>query len=256
MKMRQALHSVPNILLMGDAVPTATTYSLRAIQAYCEAHDLELPHVWIVSHAAHADTAKMTWIPTPPPTQGNKDFQYLAVLKHAIARIQAANGGLIEVHPLPMFVMQDALVRLPIARYADPQETCASCKNDGLKGLTLRALKRAHLPYFEFDLGSPFVVNARQFNAMVFNMALPYALETYYNNVHGVAPSGFIDSLRLIAEQRFWSVDPGYITEALSGTAMTAFTRNGWNRWVSEWAAARWPKPSHYETEFDGGDPA
>jgi len=251
--MLEALHSTQNIILMADAVPAATKYVLRSIQDYCMKQNLTLPKVWVVSRQPQTQNDMVSWIPTPPPAVGNKDFQYLAVLKFAVAHVLSKGAAsAIEVMPLPCFSINAEASALPVARYKEPQEECTTCKSDGIKGMTLRALKRMGKPYYEYDLGSPFVVHGKQLVDMAMGMQIPYAVETYYNNTHNVVPGSFIDSLRVIAEQRFLSTTPGQITEALANVSMVAFTQNGWNRWVAAWCESRWPNACAYEALLQG----
>lgn len=238
------------ILLMADSVPAATKYVLRSIQAYCEAQSLPLPHVWIMSRQTQPSFTTTTWIPTPPPGNGSKDFQYLAALKHGIEVIAKHNSNPVEINPLPCFALSNLLGPvLPVARHADQRDHCTTCRSDGIKSLTLRALNRAGHSHYEYDLGSPFVVHSRQLKHMALGMQIPYAVETYYNNVHAVAPGSFVDAIRVIAEQRFMGVTPEQINQALAGMPLVAFTQNGWNRWIAAWCESLWPTASRYEYE-------
>lgn len=249
--MRYHLRGAPNLLLMADAVPASTPYVLRSVQQYCTARELPLPHVWVLSRNPFLQTDLVSWIETPPPSVGNKDFQYLYALKYALGVIQKKRPGPVEINPLPSFTLPKSLAsqqELPIARFADQQVECTTCRSDGIKSLTLRALQRMGKTYYDFDLGAPFVVHPGQMISMALGMQVPYAVETYYNNTHGIQPGAFIDAIRVIAEQRFLSVTPTQINEALLDMPMVAFTQNGWNRWIAEWCAHTWPTASVYET--------
>lgn len=245
--MQHALRTA-QILLMADAVPAATKYVLRSIQEYCEARQLALPHVWIMSRQTQPSFQRTTWIPTPPPGNGSRDFQYLAVLKHGLSVIAKDNRDPVEINPLPCFTLsaQDGPM-LPVARHQDQRDPCTTCRSDGIKSLTLRALNRAGHTHYEYDLGSPFVVHSKQLVSMALGMQIPYAVETYYNNLHGVMPGSFVDAIRVIAEQRFMGLAPEQLDEAFVNSPLVAFTQNGWNRWIMAWCESRWPTPSRYE---------
>lgn len=231
-------------ILLFQNMPQVNKWFFRSLEEHCKPAGLTLPVVYIAGRYPVVESDLVKWVDVAKATEGGSpQFAHLRSLKIACDALPA---GPVEINYFPSFTMGN--ICLPVASAPHQIVECATCRGGGINTLTLRKLQNDKRTHYLYDLGTPWVADTTELSRTINNMPIPYAIETYYNNMRSLRPAATPrDGVLVLNDARWIRRTPEQISMELLRVRLLVLMQSSWSRWTHDFLETRWPNPSAYE---------